>query len=96
MLRRQYVSEREAAAGMVKYSALLFGHGTKKIFFHQGDSGWINGGAARGAPDGAGIFFEYGGAPRKMYPALSVLANLLGADFQPADSTSDNNGFWII
>lgn len=90
MQRCQYASEREAAAGMVKYCALLFGHGATKIFFHAGASGPINAGAARGGADGAGVFFEYGGAPRKMYPALAALAGVLGADFKPAGS--DNAG----
>jgi hypothetical protein len=27
------------------------------------------------------MFFEYGGAPRKMYPAAAVMARLLGPDF---------------
>ena len=28
------------------------------------------------------MFFEYGGAPRKMYPAVAVMARLLAPDFQ--------------
>jgi hypothetical protein len=82
---------------MVKYCALLFGHGTTKVFFHVGVSGPINAGVTRGGADGAGIFFEYGGAPRKMYPALSALANLLSAEFQPAGSTNQAPAyaFWF-
>ena len=28
------------------------------------------------------MFFEYGGAPRKMYPAVAAMARILGPDFQ--------------
>ena len=28
------------------------------------------------------MFFEYGGTPRKMYPAVAAMARILGADFQ--------------
>ena len=42
--------------------------GVEKVFFHAGVCGTLNG------RSGAGIFFEYGGAPRKMYPALAALS----------------------
>ena len=53
-----------------------------KIFFHAGTCGPING------RDGGGIFFEYGGTPRKMYAALSTLANSLGPAPKPLSPLS--------
>lgn len=76
MSRAHWPTERAAAEALVKSSACFLSHGVSKIFFHAGTCGPING------ADGGGIFFEYGGAPRKMYAALSALANLLGEDFR--------------
>ena len=72
MSRANWPSEREAAEAMVKTAAAFLSHGVTKIFYHAGTCGPINGN------DGGGIFFEYGGTPRKMYVALNVLANRLG------------------
>ena len=44
----------------------------RKIFFHAGTCGPING------PDAGGVLFEYGGAPRKMYPGVAALTQILG------------------
>jgi hypothetical protein len=44
----------------------------RKIFFHAGTCGAING------PDAGGVLFEYGGAPRKMLPGVAALTRLLG------------------
>jgi hypothetical protein len=46
--------------------------GVRKIFFHAGTCGAING------PDAGGVLFEHGGAPRKMYAGMSALTHLLG------------------
>jgi hypothetical protein len=44
----------------------------RKIFFHAGTCGTING------PDAGGVLFEYGGAPRRMYAGVAALTRLLG------------------
>jgi hypothetical protein len=72
MNRSKWPSEQAAAEHIVKFTAVTFAHGVRKIFFHAGTSAQING------VDGGGIFFEYGGAPRKMYPAVAALTRLLG------------------
>lgn len=77
MSRSNWPSEREAAEALVQTAAVFLSHGLRKIFFHAGTCGPING------RNGGNVFFEYGGAPRKMYPALSALANLLGPDPEP-------------
>jgi Carbohydrate binding domain len=72
MNRCRWPSERAAAEHIVKFTAVSFAHGLRKIFFHAGTCGTING------PDAGGVLFEYGGAPRKMYPAVAALTRLLG------------------
>jgi hypothetical protein len=47
-------------------------HGVRKLFFHAGTCGRING------PSAGGVLFQYGGAPRKMYAGVAAFANLLG------------------
>ncbi|MEI7732018.1 MAG: glycosyl hydrolase [Verrucomicrobiota bacterium] len=72
MNRCKWKTERAAAEYLVKFTAVTFAHGMRKIFLHAGTCGEING------PDAGGVFFEYGGAPRKMYPAMAPLSQLLG------------------
>jgi hypothetical protein len=72
MARANWPSEAAASEGLVKSSVVFLSHGVQKIFFHAGTCGPING------SDGGGIFFEYGGTPRKMFVALNRLARLLG------------------
>jgi hypothetical protein len=72
MNRCRWESEREAAEHIVKFAAVGFSHGLRKLFFHAGTCGTING------PDAGSVLFEYGGAPRKMLPAVSALAVILG------------------
>jgi len=77
MSRANWPSEREAGEALVKTAAAFLSHGVTKIFYHAGTCGPING------RDGGGIFFEYGGTPRKMYVALNSVANLLGPAPKP-------------
>ena len=72
MNRCRWPSERAATEHIVKFTAVSFAHGVRKIFFHAGTCGTING------PDAGGVLFEYGGAPRKMYPGVAALTRLLG------------------
>lgn len=72
MNRCRWPSERAATEHIVKFTAVAFAHGVRKIFFHAGTCGTING------PDAAGVLFEYGGTPRKMYCGVATLTRLLG------------------
>lgn len=85
MSRANWPSEREAAEALVKTAAVFLSHGVTKIFYHAGTCGPING------RDGGGIFFEYGGAPRKMYVALSALANQLDPEPKPLPPIEDGD-----
>jgi len=72
MNRCRWPNERAATEHIVKFTAVSFAHGVRKIFFHAGTCGTING------PDAGGVLFAYGGAPRKMYAGVAVLTRLLG------------------
>jgi len=78
-------SERAAAEWLVKFATLFFANGGAKIFLHAGTCGEING------TDTGSVFFEYGGTPRKIYPAIAAMANLLPpeAKFERAESLSE-------
>ena len=72
MNRCRWPSERAATEHIVKFTAVSFTHGVRKIFFHAGTCGSING------ADAGGVLFEYGGAPRRMYAGVAALTKLLG------------------
>jgi hypothetical protein len=72
MNRCLWPSERAATEHMVKFAAVGMAHGVRKLFFHAGTCGRING------PSAGGVLFQYGGAPRKMYAGVAAFANLLG------------------
>jgi hypothetical protein len=69
-------TELDAAADVVRFAAVFFSGGVRKIFYHAGTCEGLNQSSA------GNIFFEYGGAPRKQYAALAVLSDLIGPDFE--------------
>jgi hypothetical protein len=71
-------SERQCADWTVRFLAVMLSHGVEKVFIHSGASGAVN------EPDFECCLFDYGGGPRKVFPALAVLTNLLGE--KPASS----------
>ena len=79
MSKSVWPSEREAAQALIQAAAVFYTHGLRKIFLHAGTCGPINGSSA------GGVFFEYGGTPRKMLPAVSAFSRLMDADFEPVD-----------
>ncbi len=86
MSRSNWATERAASEALVKTAAVYLGCGVQKVFFHAGTSGVING------KTGSGIFFEYGGAPRKMYAALAILAGKLGPAPEPLGFQQRSSG----
>ena len=80
MSRSLWPSEKDAAEALVQSMTVFGSHGLRKIFLHAGTCGPINGSSA------GGVFFEYGGTPRKMLPALTAFSHLLDADFQPVET----------
>ncbi len=79
MSKSVWPSEREASEALVQSAAVFCTHGLRKIFLHAGTCGPINGSSA------GGVFFEYGGTPRKMLPAVSAFSRLIDADFEPVE-----------
>lgn len=63
-------SERVQAEYAVRWATLCFANGVEKIFYHAGTCGGINDGSLQG------VFFEYGGQPRRIYAAQAVMAHL--------------------
>jgi len=63
-------SERVQAEYAVRWATLCFANGVEKVFYHAGTCGGINSGSLQG------VFFEYGGQPRKIYAAQAVMAHL--------------------
>ena len=84
MNRSKWPSEQAATEHIVKYVAVTFAHGMRKVFFHAGTCGTING------PDAGGVLFSYGGAPRKMYAGVAALTRLLGTPDQCLGSVNRN------
>lgn len=68
--------EQTASQDLVELTTVMMANGVRKIFFHGGFCEGYH------ASSTANMFFEYGGAPRKMYPAVATMARLLGPDFQ--------------
>ena len=80
MSKSLWPNEREAAQALVQSAAVFCTHGLRKIFLHAGSCGPINGSSA------GGVFFEYGGTPRKMLPAVWAFSCLMDANFEPVDT----------
>ncbi|UCH70815.1 MAG: hypothetical protein JSV29_02205, partial [Candidatus Bathyarchaeota archaeon] len=64
-------SEIEASEWQVKLNTLLLAYGAERIIYHSGASSGINNESLEG------MFFEWGGEPRKMLVVQSAMANLL-------------------
>jgi hypothetical protein len=64
------------SADLVQLVTMMFANGVRKVFFHAGGEGGLHDSSA------ANMFFEYGGAPRKMYAAAAVLARMLGPEYE--------------
>ena len=65
-------SEQQCADYTVRFFVVMLSHGVQNIFIHSGASGTVNN------PNFECALFDYGGAPRKLLPALAVLTQVLG------------------
>ena len=70
--QRLLESERQCADFTVRYFLIMLAHGAQKVFIHSGASGEVN------EPNFECAVFDYGGAPRKLFPALAMLTEVLG------------------
>jgi len=64
-------NEIEAAEWQIKFNVILMTYGVEKFIYHSGTPGSLNNESL------SGIFFEWGGAPRKMAVTQAALSNLL-------------------
>lgn len=69
----QLHSEKEVADYVIRYSTIFLGHGGKKIFLHSGATGSVN------RPGTESCMFT-DGAVRKVFPAVAVFTELMGAN----------------
>ena len=69
-------SELEAAEYQVKFNTILLAYGVEKIIYHSGTPGSINNESL------SGIFFEWGGAPRKMLVTQAAMSNMLSPNMK--------------
>ena len=65
-------SERQCADYTVRFFLVMLAHGVEKVFLHSGASGRVN------DPNFECALFDCGGVPRKLFPALAVLTDILG------------------
>jgi hypothetical protein len=65
-------SERQCADYTVRFFLVMLSHGVEKVFIHSGSSGRVN------DPSYECALFDYGSTPRKLFPALAVMTDLLG------------------
>ena len=77
MNRCRWPTERAATEHIVKFAAVGFAHGLRKIFFHAGTAGRING------PDAGGVLFEFGGTPRTMYAGIAAFTRMFNRVSSP-------------
>jgi len=66
-------SERQCADYTVRFFLVMLSHGVEKVFIHSGASGRVN------DPNYECALFDYGSVPRKLFAALAVMTDLLGA-----------------
>jgi hypothetical protein len=77
-------NEQKATEDFVKFATVSFAHGVRKIFFHAGVCGAING------PDAGSVFFEYGGAPRKIFAGAAAWTRIVGVPKQCLEIINSN------
>ena len=69
---RALPGERECAEYTIRLFAVMMARGSEKFFFHAGVGGQIN------TSRGGCCFFNYGGTPAKLFPALAVYSEMMG------------------
>ncbi len=68
---RPLASEQVQAEYAVRWAAIALAGGVDKVFYHAGTCPGIN------ADNLEGVFYKYGGQPRKIYAAQAVMAHFL-------------------
>lgn len=87
---RPLASEQRQAEYAVRWAVIALAGGVEKVFYHAGTCQGINGDNLEG------VFYKYGGQPRKIYAAQAVMAHLLtpSTEFvKPLDLGSGVKGY---
>lgn len=69
---RLLADEKQCADYTIRYFLIMLSHGVERIFIHSGASGSAN------QPNLECSLLDYGGTPRRLFPAMAVLTSLLG------------------
>lgn len=85
---RPLASEQLQAAYCVRWAAIMLSGGVDKVFYHAGTCDGVNRDSLQG------IFYEYGGAPHKVYAAQAVMARLLTPECKAAGNLDLGEGVW--
>lgn len=70
-------NERVQAEYSMRFNVILLANGVDHIFYHAGTCPGLN------EDNTEGVFFKYGGAPRKIYAAVAAFADLFPPGVQP-------------
>ena len=80
-------SEKRCAAYFVRISAIMFAHGTEKLFYNAGTCGRANTNSFEG------FLYKYAGV-RKVYTAIAAMANIFGDAAHPEGKLEAPDGVW--
>ncbi len=83
-------SERQGADFTVRFFAIMLARGVEKIFIHSGAGGKAN------DPNFECALVDYGGAPRKLFPALAVMTDLAGPSPRFAGERRFGESAWAV
>ncbi|NLW51654.1 MAG: hypothetical protein GXY85_12565 [Candidatus Brocadiaceae bacterium] len=78
--QRLLADERQCAEYTIRLFAVMMARGVEKIIVHAGVGGRVN------QPNYNCMFFKYGGAPARVFPALAVFTDLMGPNARFAAS----------
>ncbi len=72
--------ERQCADYTIRFYTIMLSFGVEKVFIHSGASAAVNG------EQFECCLFDYGGVPKKVFPALAVFTDLMGSKARPVGS----------
>ncbi|MBU0995293.1 MAG: carbohydrate binding domain-containing protein [Proteobacteria bacterium] len=79
-------NEKIQAAYAVRFAVIQRANGVQKIFYHSGKTSRLN------TENIEGMFFEYGGEPRKIYSSIAGLTSLVPSDAEFIKEIVANDG----
>jgi len=80
--------EKRCADYTIRFLTIMLYEGVERVFLHSGTDSAVN------EPVTECCFFDYGGVPRKVAPALAVFCSLMGSKRMPMSISKSPNGFY--